>query len=70
MIRALCPFPIGQNKSIILVENFSAPRGNAWQATSMYNTSYMNQILNPTQGDDWRNFMNQFAYINADMRIS
>jgi hypothetical protein len=52
------------------VENFSAPRGNAWQATSMYNTAYMNQILNPTQGDDWRNFMNQFAYINADMRVA
>ena len=47
------------------VENFAAPRGNAWQASSLYNTDYVNSLLNKDSGNDWRNYMNNFAFNNA-----
>lgn len=51
--------------SLTDVNNFAAPRGNAWQATSMYNTPYINQILNGSEGSDWQNYMKTFAFSNA-----
>lgn len=51
--------------SLTDVNNFAAPRGNAWQATSMYNTPYINQILNGSEGSDWQNYMKSFAFSNA-----
>lgn len=51
--------------SLTDVQNFAAPRGNAWQANSMYNTPYINDILNGSEGPGWQNYMNNFAFTNS-----
>lgn len=58
---------IGSSPTISLgaIDQFSAPRGNSWQATSMYSTGILNDILNRDAGQDWRNWMNAFALENT-----
>jgi hypothetical protein len=51
--------------SLLDVQSFAAPRGNAWQANSMYSTGLINSYLNPNEGDSWKAYMNNFAYQNA-----
>ena len=58
---------IGSSPTISLgeINQFSAPRGNSWQATNMYSTGILNDILNRDAGQDWRNWMNSFALQNS-----
>ncbi len=58
---------IGSTPTISLgaIDQFSAPRGNSWQATSMYSSGILNDILNRDAGQDWRNWMNSFALQNT-----
>ena len=58
---------IGNSPTISLgeINQFSAPRGNSWQATNMYSTGILNDILNRDAGQDWRNWMNSFALQNS-----
>ena len=55
--------------SLTDVQNFAAPRGNAWQANSMYNTPYINDILNGSEGPGWQNYMNNFAFTNSQTPV-
>jgi len=58
---------IGSTPTISLgaIDQFTAPRGNSWQATSMYSSGILNDILNRDGGQDWRNWMNNFAIQNS-----
>jgi len=58
---------IGSSPTISLgaIDQFTAPRGNSWQATSMYSSGILNDILNRDAGQDWRNWMNAFALQNT-----
>lgn len=58
---------IGSTPTISLgaIDQFTAPRGNSWQATSMYSSGILNDILNRDAGQDWRNWMNSFALQNT-----
>ena len=51
--------------SLGAIDQFTAPRGNSWQATSMYSSGILNDILNRDAGQDWRNWMNSFALQNT-----